>query len=131
MTSERHYTGGPDYRAARALARWEAVGQEPTVLLRVVCPCPKGHPLARLMKTAEGPVVVGRSTPVTLTMEEDGDTRKRRGRRRSAEVAVLLDLLDDNQAVLLDAPCQGFEIRASWFRARRPYRGHSVMYAMP
>ncbi len=129
MTSERHYPGGADYRAARALARWESTGHEPTTLLRVFCSCPKAHEVARLLKTAEGPVITGRSTPVTLSFDSDGVTRKKRGRCQSVEVAVLLDLLDDNQAVLLDARCQRFEIRAAWFRACRPFQGHSAVYA--
>jgi hypothetical protein len=82
------------------------------------------------MQTSEGLVVCGKSNPVTLTFDAQGATLKRRGRRRSTEVAVLLDLLDDNQAVLLDAACQMFEIRAGWFRACRPFRGHSVVYAV-
>jgi hypothetical protein len=74
LKAARSYPGGPDDRALAALRRYrESTGREPPVRLTVACPGPKGHALARVVDTAEGPVVAGRYTTTELYCNEATD----------------------------------------------------------
>ena len=124
MQAVRHYPGGPDDRAVAALRRYrESAGREPPTRLTVAC-MRKGHVLARVVDTAEGPVVTGRYTTMTLyRTEADGWTIyvRRHGRPMVTEVAVLLDPLLDEQGIIVQCRCRTrdtAEIRAEWLRAR-------------
>jgi NADP-dependent isocitrate dehydrogenase len=65
MSAVRHCPGGPDDRATAALRRYrQATGREPPTRLTVACHA--GHVLARVVATAEGLVVTGRYTTMTL-----------------------------------------------------------------
>jgi hypothetical protein len=131
----RRYPGGPDDRAIAALRRYrESTGREPPVRLTVACS--EGHTLAQVAQTTEGPVVTGRFTTTTLyrrDTEEGPSFVRRHGRPRQRDVAVLLDLLDDNQAIILQCSCRTrnrAEIRASWLRERLAAGRLRAVYAL-
>jgi len=125
---ERHYPAGPDHRAMLALRRQrESTGQEPPRLKTVVCG--RNHVLARIVRTQEGPVITGKGRPETILFGDD-DRQRVFGRSRSTEVAVLLDLLSDNQAVNLQCRCRHENVRASWIRACLAAPGHTAVYAV-
>ncbi len=133
MQAVRHYPGGPDDRAAAALRRYqESTGREPPARLTVACGA--GHVLARVVETAEGLVVIGRYTTMTLyRTETDGwiDYVRRHGRPRETAVAVLLEPLYDEQAVIVQCRCRSkdtAELRAGWLRARLAERRGRAVY---
>jgi hypothetical protein len=134
LQAVRHYPGGPDDRATATLRRYQqATGREPPTRLTVACQA--GHVLARVVETAEGLVVTGRYTAMTLYRTEANggpDYVRRRGRPRETAVAVLLDPLHDDQAVIVQCRCRTndtAELRASWLRARLAERRGRAVYA--
>jgi hypothetical protein len=124
MADDPNYTirfpGGPDDRAVRALQRHQdAHGQPPRAVL--VVECPNHHRLARVVRTAEGPVFIGRFTSVELsrTGPEIDEISRRHGRSLSRPVAVLLDLATDQQGVTVQCRCvREVTIPVGWLRSR-------------